>query len=326
MPLEGLSAPVPTLFTSDGAVDPERNARFARDLCDARVDHLFVLGSTGEFPSVTPTERGPLIEVVVESATGPTDVWVGCGAPSTAQAVAFAQEAERIGAAAIVAVAPYYLHPTFAAVDRYYRAVRKAVNVPLIAYNIPSLVGYALPPSLVHTLARDGVLAGLKDTGGSLESITAFLTGAPEGFAVFPGDPQFTSAAIERGAKGAVMGVANIVPKLCVELVAVARRGDRARSQELQPIVTRLVEVTRSGPSPSTIKFLAAHLRGAEVGYRAPYDPLTPEEQAAVLSRLEPLRELLKPFLGRLPSEADGARGLGAANPVLPVKPGSLSR
>ena len=106
MPLEGLSVPVPTLFTAEGAVDPGRNARFARDLCDARADHLFVLGSTGEFPSVTPTERGPLVEVVVESATGKTDVWVGCGAPSTAQAVAFAEEAEGIGAAAIVAVPP----------------------------------------------------------------------------------------------------------------------------------------------------------------------------------------------------------------------------
>jgi 4-hydroxy-tetrahydrodipicolinate synthase len=298
MPLEGLSAPVPTLFTSEGAVDPQRNARFARNLCAARVDHLFVLGSTGEFPSITPTERGPLIQVVVESATGKTDVWVGCGAPSTAQALAFAQEAERVGASAVVAVPPYYLHPTVDAVDHYYRALRKAVTVPLLAYNIPSLVGYALPPSLVHALAREGVLAGLKDTGGSLESVTAFLTGAPEGFAVFPGDPQFASSAIERGAKGAVMAVANVVPKLCAELVAAARRGDRARAQELQPLVDRLVAVAKTGPSPSTIKFLAAHLRGAEVGYRAPYEPLTPEEQAAVLARLEPIRALLRPFLG----------------------------
>ncbi len=299
MPLEGLSVPVLTLFTSGGAVDPGRNARFARDLCHDRVDHLFVLGTTGEFPSITPTERGTLIEVVVENVTGKTDVWVGCGAPSTVQAVAFAEEAERLGAAAIVAGPPYYLQPTVAAIDHYYRALRKAVKVPLLAYNIPSRVGYALPPSLVHALARDGVLTGIKDTGGSLESVTAFLEGAPEGFAVFPGDPPFASAAIERGAKGAVMAVANVVPHLCLELVSAARRGDRARAQELQPLVDRLVEVTKAGPNPSTIKFLAQQLRGAEVGYRAPYEPLTPAEQTAVLARLEPLRPLLAPFLSK---------------------------
>src|SRR5208282_4114350 len=264
MVLEGLSVPVPTLFTSEGAIDAGRNARFARDLSDAHVDHLFVLGSLGEFPSITSAERGPLVEVVVESAAGRTDAWVGCGAPSTAQAVAFAEQAEGIGAAALVAVPPYYL-----------------------------------PPSLVHALAREGVLAGIKDTAGSLDSVTSFLTGAPEGFAVFPGDDALASAAIERGANGAVMGMANIAPKLCVELVSTARRGDRARAQELQSLVDRLVELVRSGPFPSTGKFLAAHLRGAEVGYRAPYEPLTSTEEAAVLARLEPLRPLLAPFLGK---------------------------
>lgn len=299
MALEGLSVPIPTLFNDAGEVDPSRNARFARNLSDAHVDHLFVLGSLGEFPSITAEERGSLVELVIDSAAGKTDVWVGCGAPSTAQAVAFAEEAEGVGAAALVAVPPYYLHPTFEAVDHYYRAIRKAVTVPLFAYNIPSLVGYALPPALVHRLARDGVVAGIKDTAGSLESIVSFLSGAPGGFAVFPGDDALVSAGIERGASGAVMGIANIVPKLCVELVAAARRGDRARASELQSLVDRLVDVTRAGPFPSTDKFLAAQLRGAEVGYRAPFEPLTPVEETVVLSRLEPLRALLAPFLGK---------------------------
>jgi 4-hydroxy-tetrahydrodipicolinate synthase len=299
MAIEGLSVPVPTLFNDAGAVDHARNARFARDLSDAHVDHLFVLGSLGEFPSITAIERGPLLEVVINSAAGKTDVWAGCGAPSTDQAVAFAEEAEGIGASALVAVPPYYLHPSLAAIDHYYRALRKAVTVPLLAYNIPSLVGYALSPALVHALAHDGVLAGMKDTAGSLESVRSFLTGAPEGFSVFPGDDMLASSAIALGAKGAVMGVANIVPKLCVELVAAARREDTIKVHELQSLVDRLVEVTRSGPFPSTDKFLAAQLRGAEVGYRSPYEPLTPEEQSAVLARLEPLRPLLAPFLGK---------------------------
>ncbi|HYA54460.1 MAG TPA: dihydrodipicolinate synthase family protein, partial [Thermoplasmata archaeon] len=104
MALEGLAVPMVTLFDADGGLDLARNARFVQGLSDARVDHLFVLGSTGEFPSVLSSERAPLIDVVVENATGLTDVWVGCGAPSTSQAVAFAKEAEAAGAAALVAV------------------------------------------------------------------------------------------------------------------------------------------------------------------------------------------------------------------------------
>ena len=301
MALEGLSVPIPTQFSSEGAVDLGRNARFARALSEAHVDHLFVLGSLGEFPSITPAERGPLVEVVVESAAGRTDVWAGCGAPSTAQAVAFAEQAEGVGAAALVAVPPYYLHPTLDSVAEYYRTIRKAVTVPLFAYNIPALVGYALPPPLVHALARDGVLAGVKDTSGSLESVLGFLAGAPAGFAVFPGDDPLASAAIARGARGAVMGLANIVPRLCVALVEAARRGDSARASELQGTVDELADVTKAGPFPSVDKFLAAHLRGAEVGYRAPFGPLTHDEEAAVLARLDPLRPKLRPFLEKGP-------------------------
>ena len=116
MSLDGLVVPIATLFADDGALDPGRNSSFARGLAEAKVDHLFLLGSLGEFPSITDEERVRLQEVVIESVTGATDVWVGCGAPSTRQAVAYAESAEDSGAAALVAVPPYYLHPALASV------------------------------------------------------------------------------------------------------------------------------------------------------------------------------------------------------------------
>ena len=299
MTLDGLATPLLTCFDAEGAIDPGRNARFARAVSEAGVDHLFVLGSTGEFPSILPEERASLIEVVVESATGRVDVWAGCGAPSTAQAVEFAEEAEGIGVAALVAVPPYYLHPSLTAVDHYFRALGGAVSVPLLAYNNPSLVGYALPPALLHALAKDGVILGVKDSGGSLESVVGYLQGAPGGFTVLPGDPPLASAAIARGAPGAVMAVSNVAPKLCVELVAAARRGDHSRTQELQSLVDRLVAVSKSGPGIPTLKFLVSQLKGGELGYRAPHEPLTPSEQTEVLARLAPLRAQLAPFLGK---------------------------
>ena len=60
-----------------------------------------------------------------------------------------------------------------------------------------------------------------------------------------------------------------------------------------------LVAAVKAGPSPSTFKFLTAKLRGSEVGYRAPYDPLTPAEESAVLAKLEPVRSRLAPFLAK---------------------------
>lgn len=295
--LEGLAVPVPTLFDGSGAVDPSKNSRFTRQLCDAGVDHLFALGSLGEFPSLTDPERPVLLESIIESLTRMADAWVGCGAPSTAQAIQRAVEAEELGAEALVLVPPYYLRPTLASVAKYYREVRAATKMPMLAYNIPSLVGYALPPSLVHELAKDHVLVGIKDTSGSIESVRGFLTNAPKGFAVFPGDDALVLDSIRAGASGAVMGTGNIVPRLAKALVASARQGEDEKASELQALVDSLVEVTRAGPFPSTDKFLSGRLRGAEVGYRAPYDPLTPEEEGRVLARLAPLEPKLRPYL-----------------------------
>ncbi|MCI4349574.1 MAG: dihydrodipicolinate synthase family protein [Thermoplasmata archaeon] len=295
--LRGLVAPIPTMFDATGGIDAAKNSRFTHQLCDAGVDHIFVLGSLGEFPSVRDRERAIVLESVIESLSRMADAWVGCGAPSTPQAVERAIEAEELGAEALVAVPPFYLRPTAEAIEQYYRAIRAATRMPLLAYNIPSLVGYALPPALVHHLARDKILDGIKDTSGTIESVHAFQAGAPEGFPVLPGDDALAAEALLTGSPGAVMGTANIVPKLAHALVTESLAGNRDRAVELQRIVDGLVGVIRAGPFPGVDKFLAERLRGCEVGYRAPYGPLTDVEKAKVESALAPIEPDLKPFL-----------------------------
>ena len=297
MALECLAVPVVTIFGENGEIDAGQNGRFTRKLCDARVDHIFALGTTGEFPLVTAPERPVLLEAVIESLGWHTDAWVGCGAPATAQAVANAEQAEEAGAAAVVALPPYYLTPTEASIKHYYRAIKKAVGVPVLGYNIPAHVGYALSPGLVHELAREKVLSGLKDTSGSIDSIRGFLHGAPEGFAVFAGDDGLAGAAIAAGAVGAVMGSSNVVPRLAVELVAAARKGDAEKVLALEPPLRALLVALEAGPFPAVVKYLAHRLRGAEVGYREPYGPLTSEERAKVDAALGPAEALLRPFL-----------------------------
>ncbi|MCI4353055.1 MAG: dihydrodipicolinate synthase family protein [Thermoplasmata archaeon] len=297
MALDGLSVPVPTIFGENEKIDAGLNARFTRQLCDAHVDHIFLLGTLGEFPLVTPQERPALVEAVIESLGWRTDGWVGCGAPSTAQAVANAVQAEEAGAAAVVAVPPYYLSPTEASIKHYFRAIQKAVGIPVLCYNIPAHVGYAVSPALVHELAREKVLAGIKDTSGSLDSVTGFLRGAPDGFAVFPGDDGLAASSIAAGAVGAVMGSANVVPRLGVELVAAARRGDAKRVGELEVPLKALLLAMEAGPFPSVVKYLAQRLRQVGAGYREPYGPLTAEEQARVDAALLRAEPLLRPFL-----------------------------
>ncbi|HEY6238133.1 MAG TPA: dihydrodipicolinate synthase family protein, partial [Thermoplasmata archaeon] len=275
MGLGGLSVPTPTLFDLEGAFDPERTTEFLRGLSDTGVDHLFLLGTLGEFTSLSDSERRGLLRAGSDALRSRTDLWVGVGAPATARAVAYAREAQAASAAALLAVPPYYLHPTEASILAYYRAIHSAVGLPLLAYNIPAKVGYSLSAALVHRLAADGAIVGMKDTSGSLESVAGFLRGAPAGFAVFPGDDALSSGAIALGAAGAVMGTANIAPRLALELVRSAGSADSGRTARLQELVDRVSAAVAQGPFPSSVKFLANAWRQAPDGYRAPYDPLT---------------------------------------------------
>jgi dihydrodipicolinate synthase/N-acetylneuraminate lyase len=286
--LGGLIVPTPTLFGEKGELDPERNARFTRGLVEAGVDHIFTLGSLGEFPSIATDERPGLLAAVVGAVSGRTDVWVGCGAPSTLEAVRRAREAESAGAAALVAVPPYYLHPTEGSIGRYYRELHRATRLPLLAYNIPSLVGYALRPGFLHALGAEGVIQGVKDTNGSQASVLEHLRGAPPGYVVIPGDDELATDSILAGSAGAVMGTANVLPRTAVGLVRAALSRDTAEAREHQAVIDRLVHVLRAGPFPSTGKYLARRLRGADDGYRSPYDPLTSDEEARVLAALAP--------------------------------------
>jgi 4-hydroxy-tetrahydrodipicolinate synthase len=297
MALGGLCVPIPTLFDDSGGIDAGKMTRFTRGLCDAKVDHIFALGTLGEFPLIDDGERPVLLEAVIESVSWHADAWIGCGAPSVRQALRYAEGAAEAGAAALVAVPPYFLNPSPAAILDYYRKIHAAVKLPLLAYNIPHHVGYALQPAWVHRLGQEGVLAGIKDTSGSIESVRSFLSGAPVGFGVLPGDDVLALEAIRGGSVGAIMGVANLVPKLCVALVREARAGDDGAARPLQRLVDRIVAVIAQGPFPAVDKFLAARLRGAGVGYREPYRALTKEEEERVLGALGPVEAELRAFL-----------------------------
>ncbi|MGI0140840.1 MAG: dihydrodipicolinate synthase family protein [Thermoplasmata archaeon] len=296
MTFQGLIVPVPTLFDERGEVDPERTAEFTQGLRAAGADRIFALGSLGEFPSVTREERATVIAAVVAASPKAKDVWAGTGAPSTREAVSLSQAAEGSGATALVVVPPYYLHPALGAIDRYYRDIRAAVSIPVYAYNIPSLVGYALPPSLVHRLGTERILAGVKDTSESLASLEAFLEGAPPGFEVLPGDDHLAAPAIARGASGAIMGLANLFPKLAQNLIRAARSNAGSEVTRLQNLIETLQFVVAGAPFPSAGKFLAARIRGVRVGYRSPYDALTPDEEAHLLSRWTPVESRFAEF------------------------------
>ncbi|MEE9427295.1 MAG: dihydrodipicolinate synthase family protein, partial [Paracoccaceae bacterium] len=98
---------------------------------------LVPVGTTGESPTLTHAEHETVVEVVVKAAAGRVSVIAGAGSNNTAEAIALAQHAARVGADAVLVVTPYYNKPTQAGLIAHFKAIHEAAEIPIIIYNIP---------------------------------------------------------------------------------------------------------------------------------------------------------------------------------------------
>src|SRR5690606_9708899 len=162
----GVIPPVVTPLTPDGDIDAASLERLVEFLIGAGVSGLFALGSSGETAFLTDARRDEALQVVVRTAAGRVPVLAGCIETTTGRVIERAEIAAKLGADAVVVTAPFYarIHPV--EVDRHFRAVKAAVDLPLLAYDVPVSVHTKLTTDLVLSLAADGVVAGIKDSSG----------------------------------------------------------------------------------------------------------------------------------------------------------------
>lgn len=296
-PLTGVIPPVCTPLTPEYTVDTGSLLRLVDHLLGAGVDGLFVLGSTSEVAYLRDSQRKTVVDAVVGHVAGQVPVLAGAIDMTTARVVDHAQAAVAAGADGIVATAPFYTRTHPAEVDRHFRAVATAAQVPLYAYDLPVSVHTKLSPDLVLTLAADNVLSGLKDSSGDEAGFRRVLIGARDdnditGFSILTGGELTVDNALWNGADGVVPGLGNVDPHGYVRLVRHATAGDWEQARTEQERILALFAMVgvgdphRMGGSSSALgAFKAAlHLRGIidHPTTAPPQIPLNPTEIARV--------------------------------------------
>jgi dihydrodipicolinate synthase/N-acetylneuraminate lyase len=275
--LGGVVTPLITPLRDGGAVDEQALGRLASRLLDAEVGGLFVLGSSGEGPWLTPAERAGVIRVAVEVAAGRVPVLVGLLEPSAARVVEAAEQAAELGADAVVVTTPYYFEADDAAQRDHFGAVATRSALPLIVYNIPKMTHNVVAPSTVRWLLEFGNVVGIKDSAGDAEAFAAFLAlkHVRPDFRVLQGAERQAARALREGADGLVPGLSNVAPALFVQLAAHVSEGAYAAAERLQEDVAALWELHTHGFWLECLKFAVAVLgigNGAAYGRTARLD------------------------------------------------------
>ncbi|HZG05852.1 MAG TPA: dihydrodipicolinate synthase family protein [Streptomyces sp.] len=241
----GVIPPLCTPLTDDGEVDTASLERLCGFLLDAGVHGLFVCGSTGEVSQLTDQARATAVRTVVGTAAGQVPVLAGAIDTATERVLAHARAAQALGADAVVATAPFYVGVTAPEVRAHYRRLAAALDVPLVAYDIPANVGRKLPVEVLAELAHDAAIGAVKDSSGDLESFQRLLD-ATRGTGVdcLTGSENLADLALLRGAHGVVPGLGNVDPHGYLRLHRAARAGDWAAARDEQRRLVRLFAIT----------------------------------------------------------------------------------
>jgi len=168
---------------------------------------------------------------------------VGTGAESTRTAQRYAELAAERGADAVLVVAPHYYGAkamTLPALRAHYLAIADRSPVPVLLYNIPKYMHFALPQQLVAELARHENIVGIKDSSGDIELLRGYLEAQSETFTVFTGNGGTFKRALEAGARGGILAVALFAGSLALDIYSSMASGNDAAAEPAQTRLTPL--------------------------------------------------------------------------------------
>ncbi len=291
---EGSYTVMVTPFAEDGtAVDDAALRRFVDWQIGEGVPGLIPLGSTGEFLSVTEDERTQIVQTVVEQAAARVPIVVGTADEWTDNAVRFSREAERLGAAGVMVVPPYYSAPTEDELFEHFRRIGEAISIPVMVYNNPNTSNVDLSPAFLARLARIDNVRYVKESSGDLSRVEAIDHLTRGDMIVFAGYHPYDS--IRLGARGWVSVCGNIVPRLSADVYTLtANRATADRGRDVYHRLLPLLEAISGDRYVGATK-AAMDLVGVPVGPpRAPRLPLpAPQSNAMrqILSSLGVLAE-----------------------------------
>lgn len=234
--LRGVVPPCTTPITGDEKIDRKALGRIIDYFVDAGVGGIFVLGSSSEGPSMTNEQRAEVVDAAADALAGRLPLLAGVSSTSFGRSLQCAADAAERGADAIVATCPFYFRYGQEELYSYFTRLAESSALPLFIYDIPARADNEIEAETLLRLSEHERILGVKDSSGDLARGIRIVNalGERDDFVIFQGSEPLVAPAMLMGMHGAVLGIANACPHLCVELVAAGAAGQVGRARELQ--------------------------------------------------------------------------------------------
>lgn len=243
-PLSGIIPPLATPLRAGDELDVAGLERLVEHVLAGGVQGLFLLGTTGEGPSLSYRLRRELVERVCRQVAKRVPILVAITDTIFAESIALARHSAEHGADAVVVAPPYYLPAAQPELAEYVDHLVAALPLPLMLYNMPSLTKVVFEPDTVRRAMDNPRIIGLKDSSANMlyfHRLLALLPHRPD-WSLLMGPEELLMESVLLGGHGGVSGGANVFPELYVRLCREARRtpGDREQVRDLHLQVLRV--------------------------------------------------------------------------------------
>jgi 4-hydroxy-tetrahydrodipicolinate synthase len=277
-----------TPFTADGAVDFDALSELVSWHLASGSDGLVVLGTTGESPTITQSERKAIVNAVVAQVDGRIPVVVGTGTNDTQQSIVLTQQAKECGADGALVVTPYYNKPPQRALLAHYQAVSN-VGLPVILYNVPGRTGVDLLPETVAQIEQccPNVVA-LKEATGDVARVEALLALGTR-LRLLSGDDLTASAFMQAGGHGVISVTANVSPHWMAMLCLAIKDKNIERAKTIDERLQSLHRALFVESNPIPVKWVLARLGKIKNTFRLPLVPLAPAYEQVLLACMHDL-------------------------------------
>lgn len=236
-----------TPFTPGGAaIDYEAWTRFLDWQLACGVPGIIILGTTGEFLTLTDDERGAFVEATVKHIAGRIPVMVGSMNAFTPNAVRYSRQAQDLGADGLMIIPPYYYTPTDDEIFNYYKAICEGCDLPIMLYNNPFTSNVDMSAKLVGRLTKSfEQIRYIKEASQRIERIQDIIVESDGLMNVWAGQRVLES--YKMGAKGYVNPYGNYIPRASVKFVEWAEQGRWDDVWAVQSIIQKFDAIITEG-------------------------------------------------------------------------------
>ncbi len=250
----GVGVALVTPFNKDLSIDHNALEKLVDHVSRGNVDYLVVMGTTGESPTLSWSEKLQVLERVTTFNKKELPIVYGHGGNNTNELVSKLDDLKDFGLSGILSVCPYYNRPSQEGIFRHFTKIADTSPFDVILYDVPARTSSSISVNTVLRLAEHDRIAGLKDATGNLNHTSEIASKKPDDFLLLSGDDSLILPVVNVGGEGVISVLANLLPAHVSLLTAAALNGPRDKALELNHMLDPFFRLIVKEGNPSSIK------------------------------------------------------------------------